>query len=206
MPKPIAELNEDDVLSLPAEGGAIERKGSALLDLTLPEAKEDDVLDTLAKQLSAFANSGGGKLLYGLTNAGLVDRGGVSRIIKGRQSTKEWIEDVIPNLTELEVLGANVYEILPKGSGSVLAQGKALYVIDIPDSERAPHQSTRDWLYYVRIGSKSRPAPHRIIEDIRTRAKFPNVTLKFEIRKIDLPLLEQRAIEALPLYHLESPW
>jgi hypothetical protein len=203
MPKPVLEWNEDDVLSLPAEGGTVERKGSVLLDLTLPEAKEQHVLNEMAKQLSAFANSGGGRIAYGLTNAGLVDRGGVSQIVKGRQPTKEWIEDVLPTLTEFEVIGVNVYEVLPKGNASAIATGKALYVIDVPDSEKAPHQSKRDWLYYVRLGSKSQPATHRIIEDIRTRQRFPSVEAKFEILQVRLPVTAQGIIEGSAVVRLQ---
>ena len=74
MAKPTVEWIEDDVLSLPlGENDAFERKGAALLDLTLAQAREDSVRDELAKQLSAFANTGGGQIIYGLTNAGAVD-------------------------------------------------------------------------------------------------------------------------------------
>ena len=80
-----------------------------------------------------------------------------------------------PHLTAFEIVGFNVYEILPKSSGSAIAADKSLYVLDVPDSERAPHQSTRDLKYYVRLGGKSRPATHRIIEDIRNRGRHPRL-------------------------------
>lgn len=176
MAKPTYEWTEDDILSLPrGENDTFERKGAPLLDLMLPQAKEGSVLDELAKQLSAFANTGGGRIVYGITNTGTVDNGGISRWAKGRQSTKEWLEDVIPNLTDFEIVGFNVYEILPKATGSALAPDKSLYVVDVPDSERAPHQSKRDLKYYVRLGGKSHPAPHRLIEDIRNRARHPKL-------------------------------
>jgi hypothetical protein len=176
MPKPVSEWTEDDVLSLPpGENDTFERKGSELLDLTLARVREDAVRDELAKQLSAFANMGGGQIIYGLTNAGTVDNGGIARSVKGRQSTKEWLEDVIPTLTDFEIVGFNVYEIPPNATGSSLAADKSIYVVDVPDSERAPHQSKRDLKYYVRLGSKSLPAPHRLIEDIRNRARHPQL-------------------------------
>jgi hypothetical protein len=172
MPKPTGEWTEDDVLSLPqGENDTFERKGTRLLDLTIAQVKEGDVLDELAKQLSAFANMGGGRIIYGLTNAGGVDNGGVSRSVRGKQSTKEWLEDVVPTLTDLEILGFNVYEVLPRATGSSVAPDKSLYIVDVPDSERAPHQSKRDLKYYIRLSGKSRPAAHRIIEDIRNRAR-----------------------------------
>lgn len=174
MPNPIENWTEDDVLALPAgENDSFERKGSRLLDLKLPGVDEDKVLNELAKQLSAFANAGGGQIIYGVADDGTVENGGIASSVKGRQSTKEWLEDVIPKLTEFEILGFNVYEIGPKPDASSIAAGKALFVVDVPDSDRAPHQSKRDLKYYVRLAGKSHPAPHRMIEDIRNRQKHP---------------------------------
>jgi hypothetical protein len=176
MPKPTADWKEDDVLSLSSgENDTFERKGSRLLDLTIPNVKEGEVLDELGKQLSAFANTGGGQIVYGLANDGTVDNGGVSRTIKGRQSTKEWLEDIVPTLTDFEIIGFNIFEIPRNPAGSMFAPDKTVYVVDVPDSERTPHQSKRDLKYYIRLGGKSRPAPHRIIEDIRNRARYPRL-------------------------------
>jgi len=164
MPKAVENWNENDVLALPlGENDSFERKGSRLLDLTLPGVKEGDVLNELAKQLSAFSNAGGGQIIYGVDNNGKVDQGGIAVSVKGNQSTKEWLEDVIPTLTEFEIMGFNVYEIAANAGSSNIAEQKALYIVDVPDSDRAPHQSKRDLKYYVRLPGKSHPAPHRNI-------------------------------------------
>ena len=179
MPKPVAEWTEDDVLALPSgENNTFERKGARLLDLRISGVSENDVLNELAKQLSAFANTGGGQIVYGVTDTGAIDNGGIARVAKGKQSTKEWLEDVVPVLTDFEIVGFNVYEILPKASGSNIAADKSLYVVDVPDSDRAPHQSKRDHKYYVRLGGKSHPAPHRLIEDIRNRPRYPKIVIQ----------------------------
>jgi hypothetical protein len=70
---------------------------------------------------------------------------------------------------------------------SAIADGKALYVVDVPDSERAPHQSRLDLLYYVRLGNKSQPASHRIIEDIRNRARHPSLDISLDLDRVWLP-------------------
>src|SRR6266404_4970868 len=182
MAKPVTEWDEAYILSLPKENSEIERKGRMKLDLAAG-ADENDVLDELAKQLSALANTGGGKLIYGLKDDGTVDNGGVSTQIKN--GTKEWLERRIPGITDYEILGFNVHEFEPKSPSSQIQHGKAIYIVDIPDSDRAPHQSNRDMKYYVRLGSQSLPASHKLIEDIRNRQKHPNVSLadiKFELQ------------------------
>lgn len=86
MAKPLSEWTEDEILALPAgENDKFERKGSRILDITLPGVREDDVWNELGKQLSAFANVGGGRIIYGLTDKGEIDNGGIARILKGRQ-------------------------------------------------------------------------------------------------------------------------
>jgi hypothetical protein len=195
MPKPVAEWTEDDVLALPGgENDSFERKGARLMDLTIPGVTQDSVFNELAKQLSAFANTGGGQIIYGVTNSGSVDNGGIVRSVKGSHTTTEWVEDVIPTLTDYEIVGFNVYEILPKPTQSAIAPDKALYVVDIPDSDRAPHQSKRDYKYYVRLASKSQPASHRLIEDIRNRARHPKIELH-----------EPRILEATYVEHPNQP-
>jgi hypothetical protein len=199
MPNPIENWTEDDVLALPAgENDSFERKGSRSLDLKQQGVKEDEVLNELAKQLSAFSNAGGGQIIYGVADDGKVENGGIALSVKGRQSTKEWLEDVIPKLTEFEILGFNVYEIGPKPGTSSIGAGKALFVVDVPESDRAPHQSKRDLKYYVRLAGKSHPAPHRMIEDIRNRQKHPLLEMsEIQLQVAGLPVsvepIDQRA-------------
>ena len=186
MSKPIDKWDEDDILQLPlGENDGFERKGSELLDLTLQGVIPDKVLNELGKQLSAFSDSGGGRIFYGVKDDGTVDRGGVTRIIIGKQNAKDWLESVIPTIVAFEIVGVNVYEVLPKTTGSVIAKDKALYIVDIPESERAPHQCVRDNKYYVRLGGRSQPASHQLIEDIRSRRKHPMV----DVTSVDLQVL-----------------
>ena len=79
MSKSPSEWDEEYILALPLEDDTLERKGSRALDLTLSGVDENKVRDELAKRLSAFANSGGGRIIYGASNDGKIDRGGISR-------------------------------------------------------------------------------------------------------------------------------
>lgn len=183
--KPTADWDEAYILNLPpGEHDWVEFKGTPLLDFGLPGIDQSKIVNELSKQISAFANSGGGNIVYGVRDADaatgrLVDAGGVSLTIK--KNTKEWLEDVIPNLVESALPAFNVYVITRKDAASGIAADKAIFVIEIPDSESAPHQAT-DKKYYARIAGKSKPIGHRMVLDILGRIKHPKIEVGLEAR------------------------
>lgn len=131
-----------------------------------------------------MANSGGGQIVFGLNDAGQVDMGGVSRTIK--RGTKAWLEDIIPKLVEFTLQGFSIFEVTdPPTATPQLGEGRAIYAVDVPDSEGSPHQAT-DQKYYGRIGGKSRSLSHWFVLDIMNRRKYPLVEPIIE------SILEQR--------------
>ncbi|MCA8925023.1 MAG: ATP-binding protein [Planctomycetes bacterium] len=134
-----------------------------------------DFLDQLSKQLSAFANGGGGHILIGVDDNGTID-GGVPVDLRSG-GTREWLEDVVPNLVTPLLTSFNVYEVGSSGPESAIKPGRAVYVIHVPTSEDAPHQA-RDRRYYLRIAGKSRPMGHRHVLDILHRAQHPDVLIE----------------------------
>lgn len=156
---------EEDIVELPSgEHEYFDRKSGKLVG-------EADFFAKLAKALSAFANSGGGHLFIGVQNDGTLD--GVEPC-KGRTRTREWLEQVCPNLVEYALEDFRVHEVEPSTPSSI-PEGKVVIVIDVADSPRAPHQSQQDKKYYVRLGGRSEPASHRMIEDIRNRTRHPDL-------------------------------
>lgn len=127
----------------------------------------------LSRQISAFANGGGGQLFLGVDDDGVVD-GGVPVDIKGG-GTRSWLEDLIPGLVDPPLRHFNVFEVgaHPAFPGAP-AQGRAVYVIDLPTSDDAPHMA-RDHRYYLRIAGKSRPMGHVHVQDIALRVRRPEV-------------------------------
>jgi len=179
------EWDEDYILSISTgEHDWVEFKDARKLDLNLPAVKMDDVRNELSKQISAFANTGGGTIVYGVGDATSGDRrvvdpnGGVSLSIKG--GTKEWLEDIIPQLVDLPLTRFNVYLVTSDGSSSGIMPGKGLILIEIPESENAPHQAN-DYRYYARVGGKSRPIQHRLVLDIMGRAKHPKMEVTCKV-------------------------
>jgi hypothetical protein len=145
-----------------------ERKSGALL------AKEN-YRDSLGKAVSAFANSGGGHLVLGVQDDGRFD--GMDEFHKaGRIKTRDWLEQIIPNLVIYPLKDFRVHEVEPS-TPSLIPAGRIVVVIDIADSRFAPHQSEHTKLYYYRAGGRSEPAPHFYLETLRGREKYPGPTI-----------------------------
>jgi hypothetical protein len=136
-----------------------------------------DFLDNLSKQVSAFANAAGGRIFLGIDDEGHVD-GGVPRDLRPN-GTRAWLEDVIPHVVIPHLRAFNVYEVgwvSAPGSASALRPGHAVYVLEVPRSDDAPHQA-RDHRYYLRIAGKSRPMGHHHVLDVLHRTRDPNVVV-----------------------------
>ena len=132
----------------------------------------------LSKQLSAFANGGGGRIFLGVDDSGRVD-GGVPIDLR-RGGTRSWLEDIIPGSVDPPLPAFNVHEVLPDGPDSAIHPGCAVYVIEVPSSESAPHQSL-DHRYYLRIAGKSRPMGHVHLADVLRRTRHP----RLDVTRVD---------------------
>lgn len=179
--KEVLDWDEDYILNLPqGEHDWLEFKSSRLLDFSLPGVDTNAVLAELSKQVSAFANSGGGTIIYGIEDTPIgtprtidVD-GGVSLGLKN--GTKEWLEDVIPNLVDFAISSFNVYVVTAKDAESGIANNRGIFLVNISSSDVAPHQA-KDKKYYARVSGKSQPIGHRLMMDILGRAKHPQLII-----------------------------
>jgi hypothetical protein len=133
--------------------------------LALPEKNE------ILKDISSFANSDGGIIIYGISEAGIkedkkhppptifLDNG----IDSFSKCNKEWLERIIHNGSiSPKIIGIKINTI-------PLSNGNYAYAIEIPKSAAAPHQSS-DKKYYKRSNSQSNPMEHYEIEDVRNRS------------------------------------
>jgi hypothetical protein len=125
----------------------------------------------LSKQLSAFANGAGGRIFLGVDDTGTPDEGVPVDLKPG--GTRSWLEDVIPHLVSPPLARFNVHEVRGDGRTRVHPD-RAVYVIEVPASEEAPHQAL-DHRYYLRIAGKSRPMGHVHVQDILRRTRQPHV-------------------------------
>jgi hypothetical protein len=166
---------EADLAELPAEEPDVfDRKAGELF-----EDGQGKFLDSVAKAISAFANSGGGSLILGVKDDGTSD--GLPPLV-GRTAMRDWVEQKVPQLLDYPLADFRVHTVI-KGDQSRIPDSREVIVIDVGDSAAAPHQSKRDKIYYRREGGRSVPAPHFYLELLRQRLTSP--TLEFTLKNID---------------------
>ena len=162
---------EGDVAALPkGEHDYFDRKSGALL-------YSADFRKDLGKLLSALANSGGGHVVLGVEDDDTMS--GVDPL-RGRTPTREWLEQVIPNLVNFPLEDFRVHEVEP-ATPTMIPSGRVLLVVDVGDSVLAPHQAEVSRTYYYREGGHSKPAPHFYLETLRNRLTRPRLSVSLAL-------------------------
>ncbi len=172
-PNDILELEDLDLSGfLPgAEDDRHEYKSSAI--------KNDKELgDKIAKAASGFWNSGGGLFVAGVDGNGKPD-GGISLNV-GRQSRRDWIDQVISQVTPKSAYA--VHSIENKGCGCNIEPGKGVFLIGFGESEIGPHMA-HDHRYYIRAGAHTVSAGHFIVEAIHARRGLRTPLLSHIVRR-----------------------
>ena len=141
---------EAELEDLPAEEPDVfERKAGKLFE------DQGKFLGSVAKALSAFANSGGGSLIIGAEDDGTPD--GLPPLVGGT-SIRDWIEQKVPHLLDYPLSDFRVHTV-DKSEPSRIPAGREVIVIDVGDSAAAPHQSKSENIYYRREGGDQNVLP-----------------------------------------------
>jgi Putative DNA-binding domain len=142
------------------------------LDYKASAAIADNKGHEISKDASAFANSDGGILIYGVEEKNnipiRIDDG-----VDDRKFSREWLEQIIISRVTPIIDGLR---IIPISLGS----GTTLYVVSVPKSQRGPHQAS-DKKYYKRGNFISQPMEDYEIKDVRNRWVSVPPLLTFEI-------------------------
>lgn len=111
--------------------------------------KSDSKKREIAKDISAFANSDGGIIIYGMQEENhkpiSID------FADGELFNKEWLENVIDSNIQQKIQGIRIFPIRIDSNIK-----KTVYVVKIPASSEAPHISA-DKKFYRRYNFKSVP-------------------------------------------------
>lgn len=140
--------------------------------LTKNGAKTD-----ISKDVSSFANAGGGVIIYGVKEEENIpieiDEG-----FDPGEITREWLEQVIFSNIHRNIEGIKINQIEINEDEA----NRVLYVVQIPESERAPHQAS-DKRFYTRRNFMSVQMEEYEVRDVFNRKKAPNVILDLFLRR-----------------------
>lgn len=167
----------DDIKSLidseAEESVYLEFKDAGALEKT--EGKKKDI----AKDVSAFANSDGGIIVYGIREE---NHKAVSiTFINGNDFTKEWLEQVINTGVQRHIPGLQIFPI--RNNGDVQ---QTVYVVKVPRSADAPHIS-KDNRYYKRNNFMAVPMEEYEVRDSYTRMVLSKLVIdKFYLTEIKI--------------------
>lgn len=168
--KPVNEWTDIDVLALivadTRESLTLDYKRSAALGRENSQRKE------LSKDVSAFANSAGGIIVYGMVEKNgkpdSLDEGCDDGVV-----SREFIEQIINSTIQPRVQGVLIRQI-PR------SEGRSIYVISIPQATSlAPHQAA-DNKYYRRFNFESVPMADYEIRDTMRRATTPELYVEYQ--------------------------
>jgi hypothetical protein len=127
--------------------------------------------NNLEKVISGFGNSEGGVVVWGIECSSNPETGDVA-------SEKVSIENParFKSLVENAISGRTI-PAHSKIQNHVITcdDGRGFVITLIPQSDHAPHQTTRDNKYYMRAGSSFLPVPHAILAGMFGRRPQPHV-------------------------------
>ena len=130
--------------------------------------KSEKKRNEIIKDVSAFANSDGGIIIYGLTEEDNKPKD--ISYINGNAFTKEWLESII-NLIQPRIDGSRIKPIRENGNIE-----HSIYIVKIPRSEAAPHMA-RDNKYYKRFNFMSVPMEDYEVKDVLHRIYNPKLNI-----------------------------
>lgn len=170
------------------ENAELEYKSGAALQ------RDDKKITETTKDVSAFANSNGGVLIYGIsedrTNRHLP--GNIDPVDR-KAITKEWLEQILNARIRPRILGIKIHVV-------TIADDQVVYILEIPKGETA-HQAN-DKLYYRRHNFHVESMFDSEIRDVMGRQKAPQIIIHFDVVRKPNILIAPRGEQVL---HQQRP-
>ena len=161
------DYNIDDIIAL------IDNDAEESVHLDFKAAgslsKDDKKKAEIAKDVSAFANSDGGIIVYGIEEQ--EHKAHALSYIDGNTYTKEWLEQVIQDNIQRRIEGLKIFPIRDNWDIT-----KSIYIVKIPRSSNTPHMSA-DKCYYKRNNFRSVKMEEYEVRDLFYREATPNLTI-----------------------------
>ncbi|GJL67831.1 MAG: hypothetical protein NPIRA06_04660 [Nitrospirales bacterium] len=125
----------------------------------------------IGKDVSAFANSEGGLIFYGV-KCDPSDPTKPQAITGLDAKNIETFDRVVNSSIHYPVNGLKK-KLIPDHNPQVM-------LVYVPQSDESPHQNAGDNKYYVRLGSESKPMPHYLVELYFGKRRRPKLNIRFD--------------------------
>lgn len=132
--------------------------------------KDEKTKSEISKDVSSFANSAGGQIIYGMAEDQEKHLPVKLDPISKLNFTKEWLEDIITSNIQPKIDGLVIHSV------ELNSPDHVCYVVDIPQSTTA-HQA-KDRCYYRRRNFKCEPMLDYEVRDVMNRTKYPIIEVK----------------------------
>ena len=151
------------------------REETSILEFKSGEVKINGVF----KEICAFLNTEGGIIIIGSPKEQKIPKTG-KRICRGKLipsgfRDKDWLYSLVSANIVPEPKELKIHEIADE-------QGK-YFVIEVPQSQKPPHQFLTDGRYYIRMNLEAKPAPHGIVESLFLKSRKPMLHAIFNINR-----------------------
>jgi len=168
------------------------REETCVLEFKSGEVK----INAIFKEICAFLNTDGGLIIIGSPKERKISIAGryPKRICEGEPipsffRNKNWIESLIAANIVPQPVGIRIQEIK--------ATNGNYFIVDVPQSQKPPHQFLNDGRYYIRMEKEAKPAPHGIVESLFF--KQVKINLNAEVH-IDASVPDHDASSSIVVY------
>ena len=148
---------------------------------------KDKIITEMSKDVSSFANSAGGTIIYGIIEDGHVPLDLDRYPFLPDEITKEWFENIIDSNIRPKIPELMIHPIETSGAN----QNGVLFAVEIPQSMIAPHQA-KDYRYYQRFNFKAQPMEDYQVRDVMNRYVHPLIEAEIYYRDLSIESDEHR--------------
>jgi schlafen family protein len=164
------ELNNRADLQKLVDGGIGE---SLTLEYKASAALEKSDRREIIKDVTAFANSAGGQIVYGIVEVDGAPQS-LDNGVDPTQISAEWIDQIVSSNSSPRIQGLRIIPI------PMEMNNRVAYVLSIPQATSfAPHQNSIDNKYYRRSENRSIPMHDYEVKDLMRRANKPDLWMDF---------------------------
>ena len=157
------------LLGVEEESVSLEFKDGAKLTGLTDKAKTELITD-----VTAFANAGGGTVIYGIREEQRDGKSVASVIapVTDASITQDRLRDIIHSNTDPAMRGFSIVRIG--------AEGGSIFVIEVAEGDTA-YQNKRDFKFYSRVDASAHPMYAFAVRDVMNRRTHPHVSVELRL-------------------------